>query len=107
SHCLMDRLDRATNLADESEIPEENEIPGRRRCSPALLLFGWTCARDGLAHAAGLALRSGRARGRGVSSTFAKYSPFSISSGVAIRLNTATLFPMPVGPSVVTRIHRG
>src|SRR5262249_4322187 len=40
----------------ESEIPDENEIPGRRRRSPALLLFGWTCARDGLAHAAGLAL---------------------------------------------------
>ena len=41
---------------DESEIPDENEIPERRRRSPALLLFGWTCARDGLAHAAGLTL---------------------------------------------------
>ena len=41
---------------DESEIPDENEIPERRGRSPALLLFGWTCARDGLAHAAGLAL---------------------------------------------------
>ena len=44
---------------DESEIPDENEIPERRRRSPALLLFGWTCARDGLAHAAALVLTTG------------------------------------------------
>jgi hypothetical protein len=47
---------------DESEIPDENEIPERRRRSPALLLFGWTCARDGLAHAAGLTLKQRRRR---------------------------------------------
>jgi hypothetical protein len=41
---------------DESEIPEENEIPERRRGSSGFLFSGGTCARDGLAYAAGLAL---------------------------------------------------
>ena len=40
----------------ESEIPEENEIPEGRRCSSGFFLCGGACARDGLAHAAGLAL---------------------------------------------------
>jgi hypothetical protein len=41
---------------DESEIPEENEIPERRWGSSGFLFSGGTCARDGLAYAAGLAL---------------------------------------------------
>src|SRR6516225_2920600 len=49
-------IDRLTMDVSKSEIPHENEIPERRRRSSALLLLGWTCARDGLAHAAGLAL---------------------------------------------------
>jgi hypothetical protein len=45
---------------DESEIPEENEIPERRRGSFGFLFSGGTCARDGLAYAAGLALTARR-----------------------------------------------
>jgi hypothetical protein len=57
---LMDRWAGPPISRGENEIPDENEI--QRRCSPApLLLFGWTCARDGLAHAAGLALTVTRA----------------------------------------------
>jgi hypothetical protein len=36
--------------------PDESEIPERRRGSSGFLFSGGTCARDGLAYAAGLAL---------------------------------------------------
>jgi hypothetical protein len=50
------RTEPPTWPPDESEIPEENEIPERRRGSYGFVFFGGTCARDGLAYAAGLAL---------------------------------------------------
>jgi len=56
----LNLMDRRTEPpiwpSGESEIPEENEIPEGRRCSSGFFLCGGACARDGLAHAAGLAL---------------------------------------------------
>ena len=53
SHLADGPPDRAHQPGNRTKV---NEIPRRRWCSSARLLFGRTRARDGLAHAAGLAL---------------------------------------------------